>query len=585
MNKHVHWHAWSMSVIFFTGLLIISSFQSVAAQTDFDNDGILDSKESQLASTYAPYLHFAPGETFFPTNVSYHIDNSVLYLKSDDTNTLEDSSPTMTNISQYEGEDYFLNNTLGSFENIAEDYETKKEDLGYPVYTRVINSTEYYIIQYWFFYAYNPGHLNQHQGDWEMIEIVLDSSETPLYAVYSAHFSGEKASWSDVDKVDGTHPRVFVALGSHANYFRPYQGKLGLESDIVGNAFILEPSDLQIVLLGEKGSGNHPPSQDWLDYEGRWGDWARAVDAALGASGPHTPGSGENAEKWSDPITWASDVFLVSQTWFTLSWISYHFLYIFAGIIAALAAFKVWRIVRRKRQGKLNLKAILHSKGNIGLVLGIAGITLYVVALVLPWYSVQGNVQTTVLETVGETDLLLIDGVNGVTINTMQSDQGLAPLFGLAIPFSIILLSSVVLNILDIIGVEKPEKLSKTFIKSGITSFIPVILMLILISQLAGLIMPFADSMAGGTVIPPQIDEIARRISSSPINGEYSSVIEPYGYLAVSWGLAIGSYMFIIAAIIKLTAGILTRKAIVPEKPEKSKLQEQKKEKKKASIK
>lgn len=93
----------------------------------------------------------------------------------------------------------------------------------------------------------------------------------------------------------------------------------------------------------------------------------------------------------------------------------------------------------------------------------------------------------------------------------------------------------------------------------------------------AGLIMPFADSMAGGVAIPPQIDEITRRMSSSPISGEYSVVIESYGNFAVSWGLATGSYLFIIAAITKLVARILPRRA-GSEKSEKIKLQEAKKD-------
>lgn len=580
MAKHMRRSVWFFSLIFLIGLLIFSSSQGVVAQEDLDNDGILDSKESQLASMYAPYLHFVAGEKFFPTNVSYHIDKSVLYLKSDDTNTLIDSSPTIVSISNYSAGDYFLNNTLGTFEDIAEDYEQKKESLGYIVYNRVTKEAENFVVQYWFFYAFNPGSLNQHQGDWEMIETILDSTETPLYVVYSQHFAGERATWNDVERVDETHPRVYVALGSHANYFRPYQGKLGLESDLVGNAFTLEPSDLQIVLLGEKGKGNHPSSQDWLEYGGRWGDWAKLADISLGAAGPRGPGHGENEEKWSDPVSWGSDAFLVNQTWFILSLIVFYFLYIFAGIIAAIAAFKVWRIVKRKKQGKLNLMKILRSKAGVGVVLGIVGIALYLVALLLPWYVVSGNIQTTALETIGETDLVLIDGVNGLRVNTLQSDQGLAQLFGLGIPFAIILLSSVVLNVLDLIGVEKAKSLSRTYIKSGITSLIPIIIIIVFITQLAGLITPFANAMAGGATIPPQIDEMAKRMSSSPIMGEYSSSLDSYGSLDISWGLAIGSYLFIAAAITKLAAGIITRKAVVPEKLEKTKKQETKKEQK-----
>lgn len=556
-----------MAIVVLTGLLIFSSYQSVAAQDDLDNDGISDIKERQLASLYVPYLHFAAGEKFFPTVVSYHIDNSVLYLKSDDVDALIDSSPTIASISLHQTGDYYLDNVLGASEEIAEDYEQKKEGLGYTIYSRVTLEGEYVVIQYWFFYAFNPGSLNQHEGDWEMIEIVLDPTETALYVVYSQHFTGERASWNDVEKVDETHPRVYVALGSHANYFRPYQGKLGLENDVVGNAFTLEPEDLQLILLGEKGSGNHPSSQDWLEYGGRWGNWAELADISIGGAGPRGPGHGENEEKWSDPISWGSDAFHVNQTWFSLSFIAFYFLYIFAGIIAILVIIKVWRIVKRKRQGKLNLFKIMHSKGGVGVVLGIVGIALYLVALFLPWYVVRGNIQTTLLETVGETDLVLIDGVNGLRVNTLQSDQGLTQLFGLGIPFAIILLTSVVLNLLDLIGVEKAKKLSRTYIISAITSLIPVIIILVGIIMLSGLITSFANAM-GGEAVPPQIDEMTREMAASPIMGEYSDTLDSYGILRVFWGLGIGAYMFIAAAISKLAAGIFVRRAIVLEKQE-----------------
>ncbi|MCK4474376.1 Vps62-related protein [Candidatus Bathyarchaeota archaeon] len=569
--KYLHTHVWLNASIFLILSLMFSlwliSPHSLMAQDDWDNDGVPDSDENQLALKYAPYLHFAAGEKFFPTDVSYHIDNSVLFLKSDDSNILVDSSPTIVSISLYQGGDYFLNDTLGGFEEIAEDYGQKKESLGYTVYARVTKSMEHFVVQYWFFYAFNPGTLNHHQGDWEMVEIILDSEETPLYATYSQHFSGEKAFWSNVEKVDETHPRVYAALGSHANYFRPYQGKLGLENDIVGDAFTLEPDDFQMILLGEKGAGNHPSSQDWLDYGGKWGNWAQLADISRGAAGPRGPGYGENEDKWFGPVSWGSDVFVVNQNWFRLSWITYHFLYIFSGIIAALTVIKLWRIAKRKRQGKLNLMKILRSKAGVGVVLGVVGVAIYLVAILLPWYVVRGNIQTVALETVGEVDLVLVDGVNGVRVNLLQGDQGLAQLFGLGIPLGIILLSSVVLNILDLIGVEKPKSLSRTYLMSGVTSLIPVIIIVVFITQLAGLITPFANAVGGGVTIPPLVDEMAREISSSPLIGDYSGALDSYGNLYVSWGLGIGSYLFIAAAITKLAAGIIVRKAVFAEKP------------------
>ena len=554
------------SVLLIVGLLASSSIASVTAQADSDNDGIPDSKEQQLALKYEPYLHFAAGEKFFPTDANYHITNSELYeKKSDDSNKLIERFPDVESISHYTTENYFLNNTLGDYKEIAEDYKQNRESFGDKIYAHVTGEAGYIVVQYWFFYAFNPGTLNQHQGDWEMIQIVLDSTETPQYAVYSQHHAGERAEWKDVEKADETHPRVYVALGSHANYFRPFQGKLGMESDIVGSAYTLKPEDLGIVYLGEKGMGNHSESQDWLEFGGKWGNWARLVDISLGAAGPSGPGQNENAEKWLNPVSWGGDKFLVNQTWFTASLIVFYFIYIFAAIIGIRVTYKIWKIVKRKREGKLNIMKILRSKAAVGVILGIVGIAAYFVGLFLPWYVVTGNIETTMLETAGTTELVLIDGVNGLRINTLQGDQGLTTMFGLGIPFGILFLSSVVLNALDIIGVEKTKSLSRTYIISGIMSLIPIIIIIIFIVSLAGLITPFASFMGGGQQIPQQVTNMASEMSASPLMGEFTDTVNSHGTLTVIWGLAIGSYLFIAAAAIKIFAGIILRTAKVPE--------------------
>jgi hypothetical protein len=554
------------SVLLIVGLLASSPIASVTAQADSDNDGIPDSKEQQLALKHEPYLHFAAGEKFFPTDANYHITNSELYeKKSDDSNELIEHSPDAASIAQYTTEDYFLNNTLGDYKEIAEDYKQNRESFGDKIYTHVTRESGYIVIQYWFFYAFNPGTLNQHQGDWEMIQIVLDSTETPQYAVYSQHHAGERAEWKDVEKADETHPRVYVALGSHASYFRQYQGKLGTENDIVGNAYSLKPEDLEIVYLGEKGTGNHPSSQDWLEFGGRWGNWDRRIDAYVGSAGPSGPGHNENAEKWLNPVSWGGDKFLVNQTWFTGSLLVFYFVYIFAVIIGAIAAYKVWKIVKRKKDGKLNIMKILRSKAAVGVILGIVGIFVYLAALFLPWYVVTGNIKTTMLETAGTTEIVLIDGVNGLRINMLQGDQGLATLFGLGIPFSIIFLSSVVLNALDIIGAEKTKSLSRTYIISGITSLIPIIIIMVFIAVLAGVITSFASSLAGGQPIPQQVTDMVSAMSSSPFSGEFTDVINSSGTINITWSLATGAYLFIAAAAIKIVAGIILGTAKVPE--------------------
>ena len=82
-------------------------------------------------------------------------------------------------------------------------------------------------LQYWFFYVFNDWN-NLHEGDWEMIQLNFDAS-TPAQALtrhpvevgYSQHEGAERAEWGSdkLELVDGTHPVVYPADGSHANFY------------------------------------------------------------------------------------------------------------------------------------------------------------------------------------------------------------------------------------------------------------------------------------------------------------------------------------------------------------------------------
>jgi len=106
-----------------------------------------------------------------------------------------------------------------------------------PVYySRVLHKTDkganhWTILQYHFFYAFNDWRLaangmNHHEGDWEMVAVYLKNDE-PYAVLFSQHGAGNMEKWKTVrmavDKQGNvtTHPLVYVALGSHANYSRP----------------------------------------------------------------------------------------------------------------------------------------------------------------------------------------------------------------------------------------------------------------------------------------------------------------------------------------------------------------------------
>ena len=95
------------------------------------------------------------------------------------------------------------------------------------VYGRVARPPGAIVLQYWYFYydntysyAYPPSNFiwQAHEGDWEVVNVVLSEDEEPQFVGYSQHCRGQRRSWSDDPQLD-THPVVHVAAGSHANYF------------------------------------------------------------------------------------------------------------------------------------------------------------------------------------------------------------------------------------------------------------------------------------------------------------------------------------------------------------------------------
>ena len=84
-------------------------------------------------------------------------------------------------------------------------------------------------LQYWLFYAYNlwsptvpqtPDFWQAHEGDWEAVTVLLDAKGRPKSLGLSRHCGGATRAWTKAER-RGSRPVVYVALGSHANYFQP----------------------------------------------------------------------------------------------------------------------------------------------------------------------------------------------------------------------------------------------------------------------------------------------------------------------------------------------------------------------------
>jgi hypothetical protein len=162
-------------------------------------------------------------------------------------------------------------------------------------------------LEYWFFYAFNDFN-NLHEGDWEMIQLVFDVgsasealSRRPLEVGYSSHEGAEKADWGDdkLELVDGTHPVVYPAAGSHANKFTPalYLGssaEAGVGCDDTRGPHVELHPVVQMIPQGPAAAERAFP---WIGFKGRWGELEKAF-----FNGP----TGPNLKKqWTEPISWS----------------------------------------------------------------------------------------------------------------------------------------------------------------------------------------------------------------------------------------------------------------------------------------
>jgi hypothetical protein len=395
-------------------LVLPSLVGNAYAQFDSDGDGLTDTEEDQLATTYAPTLQFAGGEEFFPVEVEYFLNDAALYAKVGDESVLVDSDPSLEILSQTQG-DYFLTAGSPTYDSVLDRYTSDRAIVGYRIYSRVSPVSSGTIVQYWFFYVYNLGALNEHEGDWEVIEIQLDFSGVPAFAAYSQHHAGQRTVWENVETVDETHPIVYVALGSHANYFRAHQGNLGIEGDEVNaDGFSLSYSAIEVEVLGEFGSGRHAESQDWLEFGGRWGNWEEEVDAARGLAGPFGPAWGENSVRWQTPSVWGLSLRPVDSVWFTMSFLAANALYVFLGLVLILVALKGRKIVGLMRRGGLRVGLFLRARSGVGISLAVLALILYGVAIFSPWYIVMGDLDTQAVSTEGAVEILRVGGNEGV---------------------------------------------------------------------------------------------------------------------------------------------------------------------------
>src|SRR3989338_338307 len=188
-------------------------------------------------------------------------------------------------------------------------------------------NTAYTILQYWFFYPYNnfiwrhsdgtdrPG--NNHEGDWEMIQLILDpETEHPLYAIYSWHWGGTVYKWEELEVTNETHPHVYVGKGGHASWgeggvnFYVIEKQRGDITPDTSDVESIKLTSLNCDMNCENFSLLEIPENQWNNFPGIWGEPEKLFSP--GSGGPFSPkfiGYGLNNPtiRWSEPIKCSND--------------------------------------------------------------------------------------------------------------------------------------------------------------------------------------------------------------------------------------------------------------------------------------
>jgi hypothetical protein len=290
--------------------------------------------DPRLLAAYQPVTRFDPAEQFNPTSVeSFIADADLERLDPSGNWVVVDSDPDPGSLPGPGTGTWRLNqdlcspaSSLGGLTCYASAWETGSG--ASTVYGRVARTDDRIVLQYWYFYYddtysyfYPPSDVlwQAHEGDWEVVNVVLSPDEQPLEVAYSQHCLGQRRAWTDAPRIAETHPLVYVAAGSHANYFSPGTHPIDARCvppqvlatlaalhlpppvDRTGEGAVAGPPQTggQVTTIHEIGRG----VQAWEDFPGLWGELQYFHAPLIGtvAFGASPTGPAFHAV-WTDPV-------------------------------------------------------------------------------------------------------------------------------------------------------------------------------------------------------------------------------------------------------------------------------------------
>jgi RsiW-degrading membrane proteinase PrsW (M82 family) len=298
-------------------------------------DEPLPESDEELAQRYVPMFYFHPAEVFFPQPVDVIVEQARLRQSRRlwfDVNVLLSLDP-LDLLDLESDESHFLDVWYGdeggsAYTNYSAHrayYEAVlNPSAGGPpstVYAHVVRDETPGIItiQYWALYFYNDW-FNKHEGDWEMVEVVLTETGEPEWVILSQHHGGTRRAWADAPVRDDTHPVAYVALGSHANYFAgdevyPNGKDIGNKRvEIMDRTGVAQAQIPEVILVPDRAELAEDagvwPGAEWLPFRGHWGEMAVQGDFG-GPLGPADKGV-----QWEMPYQWGMTQPLDTDVWY-----------------------------------------------------------------------------------------------------------------------------------------------------------------------------------------------------------------------------------------------------------------------------
>ena len=282
---------------------------------------------------YTPTIYLHPYDNHHPIAVEEFLSECSML---DQNGTVLKSGLTPADLATYSSASNYLSFTNGVWPSAGNDFETGDPIVpgassgwgqsNSPIYVKTIDYGTYIDLKFYTFYAINGfqtfqagiivnfvtqpyvfdwGNFALHQGDWEHITVRISEDTTQLLGVfYSQH---GKAFWDASPAMDGTHPVVYSAWDSHANF--PESG-IEIDDVILNSPGVIPLSWLKVVNVTTNTAGGtfssyHQPNPyypngvlwapwqntsqlvlldgnteaaQWLAFNGQWGpSWTTPI--------------------------------------------------------------------------------------------------------------------------------------------------------------------------------------------------------------------------------------------------------------------------------------------------------------------